>query len=98
MLILSQRLRDKTLFLIMKGCLTKKDVYKINDYIIPFIKKEQVQELVCDCSGLKHIDYDGKYVLLKTKLVLRKQKGHMLLCDVKASVKNELLGYRMRIQ
>ena len=98
MLILSQNLNDKTLFLMIKGCLTKKEVYKIDDYVIPFIKKEQVKELVCDCSGLKRVDYEGKYVLLKMKLVLRKQKGKLTLCDVKQSIKNELMGYRMRIQ
>ena len=97
-LILSQKKEQDRLFLSMNGNLTKRETYKIEDYIIPMLKKEKIKQVICDCSSLKKIDFDGKYTLLKTKLILKKQKGTLLLCDVKKSIKNELIGYRMRIQ
>ena len=97
-LILSQKKEKDRLFLSMNGSLTKKEIYKIEDYIIPQLKEGKIKQLICDCSSLKKLDYEGKYTLLKIKLILKKQKGSLLLGDVKNNIKNELMGYRMRIQ
>ena len=47
---------------------------------------------------IANIDYEGKYALLKTKMILKEQHGKMILFDVKESIKNSLIGYRMHVQ
>lgn len=98
MLILQIEERKESLYAKLEGKLTRKETYQVEQYLIPYIVKNKVKNFVCDCKKLKKIDIDGKYALLKTKVVLKKQKGEFLLCDVKESIKKELIGYRMRIQ
>ncbi len=98
MLILQIEERKENLYAKLEGKLTRKETHQVLDYLIPYIVKNNVKNFVCDCKKLKKIDLDGKYALLKTKVVLKKQKGNFLLCDVKESIKKELIGYRMRIQ
>ena len=98
MLILQIEERKENLYAKLEGKLTRKETYQVEHYLIPYIVKNKVKNFVCDCKKLKKIDIDGKYALLKTKVVLKKQKGEFLLCDVKESIKKELIGYRMRIQ
>ena len=95
MLILQIEERKESLYAKLEGKLTRKETYQVEHYLIPYIVKINVKNFVCDCKKLKKIDIDGKY---KTKVVLKKQKGEFLLCDVKESIKKELIGYRMRIQ
>ena len=98
MLILQIEEKKENLYAKLEGKLTRKETYQVEHYLIPYIVKNNVKNFVCDCKKLKKIDIDGKYALLKTQVVLKKQKGEFLLCDVKESIKKELIGYRMRIQ
>ena len=98
MLILQMEEKKDHLYATLEGSLTCKETYQLEHYLIPYMIKRKTKSLVCDCKKLKKIDFDGKYALLKTKVVLKKQKGEFLLCDVKESIKKELIGYRMRIQ
>ena len=97
MLILNLECQEDTLIANMRGKLTKKEAYKIEHYVIPFIKKQKIKHFVCDCTKLTKMDSEGRYVLLKTKYTLKKQKGNFLLLGVKECLKKDLLKYRMRI-
>lgn len=98
MLMLSLNRKEDVLHVTMCGKLTKSSSYKLEHYMIPYIQKYQIKELLCNCKNLKKIDYEGKYALLKTKIVLKKQQGKMTLFDVKDSIKKGLIGYRMHVQ
>lgn len=98
MLILNLSLEGHTLYAKMKGNLTKKETYKINHYVIPYLQKNNISSFILDCRDLKKVDSEGRYVLLKTKIILKKQQGKFLLCNVKNDIKESLMGYRMRIQ
>ena len=98
MLILNLSLEGHTLYAKLKGNLTKKETYKINHYIIPYLQKNHISSFILDCRDLKKVDSEGRYVLLKTKIILKKQQGKFLLCNVKNDIKESLMGYRMRIQ
>lgn len=97
MLILQIEEKKDNLYAKLEGKLTRKETYQLEHYLIPYIVKNKVKNFVCDCKKLKRIDTEGKYALLKTKIILKKQKGNFLLCDVKDEIKKELIGYRMRI-
>ena len=98
MLILNIETQRENLYARLEGELTRKETYQLEHYVIPYIKKNKIKNFICDCKDLRKIDLEGKHALLKTKVVLKKQKGTFLLCDVKENIKKELLGYRMRIQ
>ncbi len=98
MLMLNLDLEGQNLYARLVGKLTKKETYKFHHYVIPYIEQEKVKNFICDCKELKTIDSEGKYALLKTKIVLKRQQGNLLLCDVKKDIKKSLIGYRMRIQ
>ena len=72
MLILQIEERKENLYAKLEGKLTRKETHQVLDYLIPYIVKNNVTNFVCDCKKLKKIDLDGKYALLKTKVVLKK--------------------------
>lgn len=98
MLILNIETQKENLYARLEGKLTRKETYQLERYVIPYIQKNKIKNFICDCKDLRKIDFFGKHALLKTKVVLKKHGGSFLLCDVKDSIKKELLGYRMRIQ
>lgn len=98
MLLLNLDRRDDVLHVTISGNLTKRSTYKIDHYMIPYIQEYQIKQVLCDCKKLKKVDYDGKYALLKTKIILKEQQGKMILFDVKKSIKKSLIGYRMHVQ
>ncbi len=98
MLILNLEEKETGLYARLVGTLNKRSTYKVYQYIIPYMKQKKIKNFTCDCSHLRKIDFEGKSALLKMKLVLKDQKGSLLLCNVKEELKKELIGYRMRIQ
>lgn len=66
--------KEQTLFAKLEGKLIRGTTHQINDYLIPFIEKNQIKTLVCDCSTLKKMDLEGRYALLNVKIKLKKQK------------------------
>ncbi len=98
MLILNLEQKNEFLHARLVGTLTSKTAYKMYQYVIPYMKQNQIKHFICDCKNLRKIDFDGKGALLRVKLVLKHQKGTLLLCNLKEELKKELIGYRMRIQ
>ncbi len=98
MLIMDLKNKDGYLFVSLLGKLTKKEVYKIEYHLIPYIKHNHLNKIIFNCQKLSKIDYDGKYALLKLKVMLHKSRGKMLLCDVKEDIKKSLINYRMKVR
>ena len=44
------------------------------------------------------MDAEGRFSLFRVKVLLKRQKGSLILVDVKKDLKEKLVGYRMRIQ
>ncbi len=81
----------------LEGRLTKYETHQIENYLIPYIKRNNVKSLCCDCSKLKKLDLDGKYALLNTKITMKNCKGNFLLCNMSKKLKNELIGFHFKI-
>lgn len=97
MFYLHLKKQGSTLYAHLEGNLTKRQTHQINDYLIPYIKRNQIKSLCCDCSKLKKMDLEGKYALLNTKIELKKQKGNFLLCNMAKPLKEGLLGFHFKI-
>ncbi len=97
MFFIDIRKEGSTLYAHLEGRLTKRHTHQIEDYLIPYIIKNDIKKLCCDCSKLKKVDLEGKYALLNTKIQMKKQHGNFLLCNMKKSIKESLLGYHFKI-
>lgn len=98
MLSLNLEVKDNNLYATLVGKLTRKETYKLEEYIIPYIEGGKVKNFYCDCSRLKKMDAEGRFSLFRLKVLLKRQKGSLILVDVKKDLKEKLVGYRMRIQ
>ena len=98
MLSLNLEVKDNNLYATLVGKLTRKETYKLEEYIIPYIEGGKVKNFYCDCSRLKKRDAEGRFSLFRVKVLLKRQKGSLILVDVKKDLKEKLVGYRMRIQ
>ena len=97
-LSLNLEVKDNNLYATLVGKLTRKETYKLEEYIIPYIEGGKVKNFYCDCSRLKKMDAEGRFSLFRVKVLLKRQKGSLILVDVKKDLKEKLVGYRMRIQ
>ena len=98
MLSLNLEYKEENLYAKLVGKLTRKETYKLEEYIIPYIEDGKVKNFYCDCSRLKKMDAEGRFSLFRVKVLLKRQKGSLILVDVKKDLKEKLVGYRMRIQ
>ena len=71
-------------------------------------KAERSENKVCEncddkverktkCSKLRKMDLDGKYALLSAKIEMKKNGGNFLLCNMKKSLKEGLIGFHFKI-
>ena len=97
MLYVNLTRQDDILYAHLEGKLTRKETYKIEQYLIPYIKKNKIKCLCCDCLKLKKMDIDGKYALLNVKVQLKKQQGNFLLCNMSKQMKEGLIGFHFKI-
>ena len=58
------------LFIRLNGSLNRKTAYKINNYIVPVVKKHHIKYVIYNLKDLKTIDGTGYYAFLNTKLYL----------------------------
>lgn len=80
--------KDKILFVKLSGRLTRKESYKINNYINPVIKKHGIKNLIYDVSDLKSIDEFGIDAIRASKVFIKNNKGKILLYDCNNTMKN----------
>lgn len=70
-------------FIRLNGELTRKNSYKINNYIIPVIKKHHLKNVIINLNELNEIDDAGINALLNTKCMVKCNKGKLYLCGLK---------------
>lgn len=70
------------LFIRLKGNLNKKMSYKINNYLIPVLKKHKIKKVICNLKEMKSIDESGINAILNTKCVIKNNKGKIYICEV----------------
>ena len=90
MLKMDLEYEKKILFIRLNGSLTKKESYKINNYIIPVIKKHNLKKVILNLEKLKAIDTSGIYAILNTKCTIRNNKGNIYLCGVSKDIELKL--------
>ncbi len=70
-------------FIRLDGTLNRKSSYKLNNYIIPVIKKHHLKRVIINLENLKEIDNTGINAILNVKCTTRCNKGHIYLCGIK---------------
>ncbi len=74
------------LFIRLDGFLNRKVSYKINNYLVPVLKKHQIKYVIYNLAKLQNIDESGIDAILNTKCTIRKNKGKLYLCEVSKEV------------
>lgn len=82
MLKMDMEYKKGILFIRLDGSLTRKKVYKINNYIVPVINKHKIKYVIYNLKNLKSFDESGYYAFLNTKCTLKKNKGKLYFCSV----------------
>ena len=70
------------LFARLRGKLTKKGSYKLNNYLVPVILKHKIKFLVYNLFELTVIDECCCDALRNTKCAIKANKGKIYLCEV----------------
>ena len=96
MLKMDLEYKSKILFVRLEGCLTKKNNYKINNYIIPILKKHQIKNVIFNLKKLKNIDESGVDAILNSKCQIKKNKGLIYLCEVNNIVHDKLKRLKIK--
>ncbi len=74
---------EKGIFFIrLIGDLTRKNSHKINNYIVPVIKKHQLKKVIINLEKVKEIDEAGITSLINTKCIVKCNKGKLYLCGL----------------
>ncbi len=82
MLKIDAEYHEGVLYVRLNGNLTAKNSYKINNYVIPVVAKHQIKYLVYNLHDLKNIDTKGLDAIINSKIMMKKNKGKMLICHV----------------
>ena len=86
----------EVLFVRLYGNLTRRHVFKINNYLIPVLKKHQIKNLIINCQNLKNIDEAGVDAILHAKCTMKRNQGKIFLCAVKLD--NSFILKRLHIR
>lgn len=78
------------LFVRLDGNLTRRNVYRINNYLVPVIRKHRIKYLVYNLFSVLNIDESGVDALLRTKCAIKNNKGCVYLCEVPKHLKKIL--------
>lgn len=78
------------LFVRLNGSLNRRTIYKVNNYLIPIILKNDIKYLVYNFYDLKSIDEDGMEAILNTKYAIKNNKGKLYLCETNTSLKKQI--------
>ncbi len=75
------------LFVRLKGNLTSKKTYELNNYLVPVLLKHKIKYLVYNLYELNTIDESGVDALLNSKCAIRVNKGKIYVCEVTETIK-----------
>ena len=96
MLYMDLEYQKGVLFVRLDGCLTKRNTYRINNYLAPVILKHRIKYLVYNLFSIIKIDDAGVDALLRTKHAIKKNQGSLYLCEVPEHLKKNLKGLRFK--
>ena len=72
---------SEILFIRLIGNLNKRGSHKINNYILPVIKKHKIKNVVLNLNELNGIDSSGINAIINVKSITKCNKGNLYLCD-----------------
>jgi anti-anti-sigma factor len=84
------------LFARLRGDLSRKGSYKLNNYLVPVILKHKIKFLVYNLFELNNIDEAGLDALLNTKCAIKANKGKIYLCEVPESLNKNIRKLRIK--
>jgi len=90
MLRMDLEYKSNVLFIRLNGNLGRKTNHKINNYIVPVLKKHKIKKVLYNLENLKSIDETGIDAILNTKLVVKKNKGKIYLCSLRDELKQKV--------
>lgn len=97
MLKMDLEYEGNVLFIRLKGILNRRMSYKINNYLVPVMKKHKLKNIIYNLSDLKSIDESGIDAILKTKCIVKKNKGKIYLCEVNKDILFKLKRLHIKI-
>lgn len=80
----------------LDGCLTKRNTYRINNYLAPVILKHRIKYLVYNLVSVLKMDDAGADALLRTKYAIKKNQGSLYLCEVPEHLKKNVKKLRIK--
>lgn len=84
------------LFARLRGNLSRKGSYKLNNYLVPVILKHKIKFLVYNLFDLTDIDESGLDALLNTKCAIKANKGKIFLCEVPKELNKDIRKLRIK--
>ena len=88
---------DEILYIRLHGKLIKKAYLKINNYIIPAIKKHNIKYIIYNLENLYDIDEAGVDALLKTKLLVKNNGGRIIACGCSNEVLEKIKRLKIKV-
>ncbi|MBE6157167.1 MAG: STAS domain-containing protein [Firmicutes bacterium] len=85
------------LFIRLKGTLSRKVSYKINNYIVPILTKHKIRKIIYNLKNLKSIDESGVDAILNTKCAVKRNKGKIYLCEVNREISLKIKRLHIKI-
>lgn len=82
MLELNLEYHKGILFVRFSGNLTKQTSYKLNDALIPLIRKHKIKYLVYNLYDLEKVDQIGLAALQDGRNAIYQNKGKIYMCEV----------------
>ena len=68
-------------FIRLIGNLTKSNTHKLNNYILPILKKHKIKKVIINLSKINTIDELGVEAILNIKCIVKLNKGDVRLCE-----------------
>lgn len=81
MLKMDLEYQNGILFIRLKGNLNRRTKYKFDCYLNPLLEKHKIKKVIYNLSQLKSVDESGIDAVLKTKCIIRRNKGKIYLCE-----------------
>lgn len=95
MLTVKTEYKDGTMFVRLKGELTKDSIIKLDKQVTKRIQTKNIHNLVLNCSNLKSIDYKGINRLFYNYEIIKENNGRIMLCGNNFNINKRLKKSRL---
>lgn len=92
-----QKNQKEILFIRLKGTLNRRNIYKINNYIVPVLIKHKINNIVYNLKDLRSIDESGIDAILNTKCIVLKSRGKIYLCEVNDNISLKIKRLHIKV-